>query len=112
MLSDFFEKTALIKMLDFVMDEWETDFSQAELARETGLNWKTVHELMPKLLEMELVRPNRVISRAKMYKVNPASESFKALKMVDRCISATILHEGINKIGMKVSEGKRTLKSS
>ena len=107
MLSDFFEKTALVKMLDFVMDEWETDFSQAELARETGLNWKTVHELMPKLLGMELVRPSRVISRAKMYKVNPASESFKALKMVDRCISSTILHAEMGKAGMKMREGKR-----
>ena len=93
MLADFFESSALIKVLDFLLDEWEADFSQADIAREAGLNWKTVHLLMPRLERARLVKGTRAISRAKMYKVGTDSEAFKALKRMDRSISAAILEK-------------------
>ena len=93
MLADFFESSALIKVLDFLLDEWETDFSQADIAREAGLNWKTVHLLMPRMERAGLVRRTRVISRARMYKAAADSAAFKALKQLDRSISAAIIRK-------------------
>lgn len=93
MLADFFEATALIKVLDFLLDEWETDFSQADIAREAGLNWKTVHLIMPRLEKRGLIVKTRSISRAKMYRVGSESDAFKALKRMDRCVSSAIIEK-------------------
>ena len=93
MLSDFLEASALVKTLDFLLDEWEADFSQADISRETGLNWKTVHLLMPKLEFAGLVIPTRTISRARMYRVGKDSAAFKAFKKLDRCLNAQIIKE-------------------
>ena len=91
MLSDFFEQSALIKVLDFLLDEWETDFSQADIARETGLNWKTVHLIMPRLCRAGLVVPTRAISRAKMYRVGTESKAFQGFRKLDRVLNAEII---------------------
>ena len=112
MLADFFEPSALIKVLDFLLDEWETDFSQAEIARETGLNWKTVHLLMPRVEKLGLARQTRVISRAKMYRVNSASAAFKAVKEIDRCVNAAFLGKAVRNTLVAEMRGRNPSLSS
>ena len=48
MLSELLGNSAMSKILDFLLDEWELDFSKADVVKETG-SWKTVNELWDKL---------------------------------------------------------------
>lgn len=107
MLADFFGESALIKILDFLLDEWEMDFSQADIARETGLNWKTVHLLMPRLERAGLVRRTRVINRAKMYAVGRDSEAFRAVKKLDACVNAAILKRAAQGVAIVAASARR-----
>ncbi|MFQ6120737.1 MAG: hypothetical protein ACE5KE_12750 [Methanosarcinales archaeon] len=96
MLMDLFDKIETIKVLDFLMDEWDIDFSIDDIARETDLNWKSVAEVLPKIVEMGLIKYCRSIGKEKFYKINQNSDLFRGLKMVDLKISEII--------GIKVAE--------
>ena len=88
MLSELLGNSAMIKILDFLLDEWELDFSKADVVKETG-SWKTVNELWDKLEKFVLVKYTRTVNRAGMYKVNE-NNIFKALKKLDMEILATL----------------------
>ncbi|RLI77441.1 hypothetical protein DRP05_10155 [Archaeoglobales archaeon] len=83
MLKDLFGDAAIIRVIDFLLDEWELDFSKADVARETGISWKTINEIWKKLEEFKLIKYSRTINRAKLYKVNVDSSLYKALKRLD-----------------------------
>ncbi|MFH0972253.1 MAG: hypothetical protein V1835_06865, partial [Candidatus Micrarchaeota archaeon] len=63
MLSKLFGGSALVKVLDFLLDEWETDFSTVEVADEAGLTWKSVAPIMPYLEKQGLIKKTRTIGR-------------------------------------------------
>jgi len=89
MLQELFGDSAMVKILDFLLDEWELDFSKADVARETGVSWKTVNELWDKLEKFGLVEYTRTVNRAKMYRVNK-NNVFRALKKLDMEILAIL----------------------
>jgi hypothetical protein len=97
MLRDLFPESATVKILDFLLEEWELDFSKADVAKETGVTWKSVHEVWPRIEKMGLVKPTRTINRAKMYRVNTASPIYTALKELDLEISSHINKELVKK---------------
>ena len=83
MLKDMLGDAAIIRVIDFLLDEWELDFSKADVARETGVSWKTINEIWKKLEAFGLIKYSRTINRAKLYKVNSESPVYKALKRLD-----------------------------
>ena len=93
MIEDLFKNNALAKILDFLLDEPSYDFSQSDIKRETGLSWKTVHELFPLLEKLKIIVPTRTINRAKLYTVNTAAPVFKYLQQLDLEISTIINQE-------------------
>jgi Mn-dependent DtxR family transcriptional regulator len=83
MIRDLIGNTAIIRVIDFLLDEWELDFSKADVARETGVSWKTINEIWKKLETFGLIKYSRTINRAKLYKVNTESAVYKALTKLD-----------------------------
>ncbi|MFP3909241.1 MAG: hypothetical protein ACOC5L_02850 [Halobacteriota archaeon] len=74
--------TSATRILDFLLDEWELDFSKADVAKETGSTWKTVNELWPRLEYFGLIEYTRTVNRAKMYRINKNS-LLKSLKNLE-----------------------------
>jgi len=89
MLSYLFGNTPIVKILDFLLDEWDLDFSKADVARETGVSWKTVNEVWRTLEKFGLVEYTRTVNRAKMYRIKK-NDLFKALKKLDMEILAIL----------------------
>jgi len=46
------------------------DYSLSDIVREAKISWSTVHDVMPKLEKLEIVKHVRNIGMAKMYKIN------------------------------------------
>ena len=82
MLSYLFGETPIVKILDFLLDEWDLDFSKADVAREAGVSWKTVNEVWDILEKFGLIEYTRTVNRAKMYRLKK-NNLFKALKKLD-----------------------------
>ncbi len=89
MLSYLFGETPIVKILDFLLDEWDLDFSKADVAREAGVSWKTVNEVWDILEKFGLIEYTRTVNRAKMYRLKK-NNLFKALKKLDMEILAVL----------------------
>ena len=81
MLTEIFKQHSMAKVLEYLLDFPEIDFSKADIARECDLQWQTVNELFPLLEKWSLVEKTRSIGRADLYRVN---ESNKALQYLHK----------------------------
>jgi len=83
MLTHLLRDSAIVKVLDVLLDEWETDFSKADIAKEAGISWKAVTDVWSTLERFGLVKYSRSVCRAKLYRVNKDNPIYKALKNLD-----------------------------
>jgi predicted transcriptional regulator len=58
------------KVLDVLSVEKEKDFSMTEIARLSGMSYRTMQRIFPALVSQGLVKKTRNIGRAEMYKIN------------------------------------------
>lgn len=68
-----FSGVAIARMLDFlitasVSKDW--DYSETQIAKNSGVSARTVQREISKLLEAKLVRQVRTVGNAKMYQLN------------------------------------------
>jgi DNA-binding transcriptional ArsR family regulator len=69
-LSRIFSSRAAAQILDFFLDHKEYDYSASEIARKTGLSFRTIFREMPDLENSQLVYNSRRIGKTNMYKLN------------------------------------------
>lgn len=67
------------KILDHLIENKESDFSMTEIARESGISYRTIQREFPKLIELDFVRMTRKIGRAELYKINLENEVLRQL---------------------------------
>lgn len=80
-------RTPLIKVLDFLIENRIFDYSKTDIARETGVSRATLDSFWNTLVELDLVKPTRVIGRATLYKLNRDSESVRKMIEFDLALS-------------------------
>ena len=97
MLSDILEDSPTVKVLDFLLDEPELDYSKSDLARECKMTWLTVNKVVDRLEKFGILKQSRTINRAVMYRLDEQSKVFSSLQNVDMLISA-IVNQGIEEI--------------
>ena len=93
MLTDLFDDSALVKVLDFMLDMPEMDFSKADVARECKLTWISVSKVFPKLEELRVIEKTRKVNRAEMYKVVKNSLLLQALHKADLELSLIVVKQ-------------------
>jgi DNA-binding transcriptional ArsR family regulator len=69
-LSRIFSSRAAAQILDFFLDHKEYDYSASEIARKTGLSFRTIFREMPDLENSQLIYNSRRIGKTNMYKLN------------------------------------------
>ena len=74
----------VIRVLDFLIEGRELDYSLTDIAGNANIGWTTLHRIWDNLLRLNIVIPTREIGRAKLFKLNeenPAVE--KLIKLYD-----------------------------
>lgn len=69
-LSDIFSSRAVSQIMDFFLDHKEFDYSPAEIAKKTGLSFRTIFRELPNLEKNELIYISRKIGKTSMYRLN------------------------------------------
>ena len=69
-LSNIFSSRAVAQILDFFLDHKEFDYSPAEVARKSGLSFRTVFREIPNLEKYQLIYHSRKIGKTNMYRLN------------------------------------------
>ena len=69
-LSNVFSSRAVSQIIDFFLDHKEFDYSPAEIAKKTGLSFRTIFRELPYLEKNQLIYISRKIGKTNMYRLN------------------------------------------
>ena len=79
-LTKLFSSRAVAQILDFFLDHKEFDYPPSEIAKKTGLSFRTIFREMPGLERNQLIFNNRRIGKTNMYKLNTDFEAVGLLE--------------------------------
>jgi DNA-binding transcriptional ArsR family regulator len=80
-LAYVFTSRAVAQILDFFLDHKEFDYPVSEVAKKTGLSFRTVFREVPNLERNHLIYKSRRVGKASMYKLNT---NFEAVVLLER----------------------------
>lgn len=94
---EFFGDTPKIRVLEFLLEGRELDWSLGDIAEGAGINRVTLFRLWPKLERLKIVTHTRDIGNAKLYKLNMNNSRVKNLaELFDK-----IINEDFKKVVLK-----------
>ena len=85
------------KVLDFLIDNQEFDYSLTDISRGAEIAWSTLHEFWPDLVKLGVVTKTRKIGRAELYKLNKENPLVKKLIEIDMLVSKQLIQLEIEK---------------
>jgi hypothetical protein len=80
-LSTVFSSRAVSQIMDFFLDHKEFDYSPGEIAKKTGLSFRTIFRELPHLEKNQLVYISRKIGKTNMYRLNT---DFQAVSFIEK----------------------------
>lgn len=92
-----FGESPVIKVIDFLIDNQEFDYSLTDIAKGAEIGWTTLHQFWPRLVKLGIVKKTRRIGRAELYKINLENSSVKKLIELDIIISKQIIKKELEK---------------
>jgi Flp pilus assembly CpaE family ATPase len=78
-LERFFKGSAMARILDFLTVFKEWDYSKSDIAKNSGVNFRTVLRLLPKLEALGVVKKTRNVGKALMYQIDMNNPIAKAV---------------------------------
>jgi hypothetical protein len=106
-LSRIFSSRAVAQILDFFLDHKEFDYSANEIAKKTGLSFRTIFREIPDLEHRQLVFNTRKIGKVNMYRLNLDLEAVSFLEKFSLEMSQIAPRETSHlKAPLNRSEGK------
>jgi hypothetical protein len=79
-LSYVFSSRAVSQIMDFFLDHKEFDYSPGEIAKKTGLSFRTIFRELPHLEKNQLIYISRKIGKTNMYRLNTDFQSVNFLE--------------------------------
>src|SRR3989338_3398054 len=92
-LVKIFDNTPKIKVLEFLIEGRELDYSISDIAEGAGIGRTTLFRIWNDFVELGIIKPTRNIGNAKLYKLNLENPFVR--KMAD--LFDTLVIEPLNK---------------
>ena len=67
---EYFGSSPYVKVLDFLIQGQEFDYSMTEAARGAGVGWSAFTVIWKKLFDKQIIISTRTIGNAKLFKLN------------------------------------------
>ena len=67
---EYFGDSPQIKVLDFLIDGQDLDYSMTEIARGSEVGWSAFIRLWKRIVDKKIVIPTRTIGNARLFKLN------------------------------------------
>ena len=85
--AEYFGDYPLIRVLDFLIEGREMDYSMTEIAKNSCVGWTAFSEIWPQLNKKEIVLFTRKIGNAKLFRLNTKNPWVKELIRMDNVIT-------------------------
>ena len=92
-----FGEAPIARVIDFLIDNQEFDYSLTDIAKGAEVGWTTLHQFWPELVKIGVVKKTRKIGRAELYKLNPESPLARKLIEIDMIVSKQLVQEELSK---------------
>ncbi len=90
MFKEIFGDSPQAKILDFLGDHPNYDYSISDLAEYTGVSRPTLYKIIPEMVKKGLIIETRKVGKSKMYKLNTENEIVKVILKFDFELANTI----------------------
>ncbi|VVB80813.1 Uncharacterised protein [uncultured archaeon] len=90
-------ESPVVKVIDFLIDNQEFDYSLTDIAKGAEVGWTTLHQFWPELVRVGIVKKTRKIGRAELYKLNLDSPLVKKLIEIDFLVSSQLIQKELVK---------------
>ena len=84
---EYFGTSPLMKVLDFLIEGKDFDYSMTEIARKSGVGWSSFNRVWQHLLNKDIVVRTRTIGNAKLFQLNTKNPWVKELIRIDKLIT-------------------------
>src|SRR3989338_1786492 len=84
---EYFGDYPLIRVLDFLIDGRDMDYSMTEIAKNSGVGWTAFSDIWPQMMKKEIVIFTRKIGNAKLFRLNIKNPWVKELIRMDNVIT-------------------------
>lgn len=85
--------TPRIRILDFLMDNFNHDFSLPQIAKGSNVAYTTLMGIFPQLERLGMVIETRKIGKSRLYKINKYNPAVKVLFVVDMRLADAIMKQ-------------------
>jgi hypothetical protein len=92
-----FGESPVVKVIDFLIDNQEFDYSLTDIAKGAAVGWTTLHQFWPDLVKLGVVKKTRKIGRAELYKLNLENLLAQKLIEIDMLISKQFVQKEFTK---------------
>jgi len=104
---EYFGDSPYIKVLDFLIEGQDFDYSMTEIARGSQIGWNAFTRIWQKLLEKNIIVKTRIIGNAKLFKLNKENLAVKKLIKIDMDLTKLETEKTLSeKIIMKYRENR------
>lgn len=90
MFKEIFEDSSQAKILDFLGDHPNYDYSISDLSEYTNVSRPTLYKIIPEMVKKGLIIETRKVGKSKMYKLNTDNEIVKVILKFDFELANTI----------------------
>ena len=94
---EYFGDYPLIRVLDFLIEGRDMDYSMTEIAKNSGVGWRAFSDIWPQLTKKEIVVFTRKIGNAKLFRLNIKNAWVKELIKMDSIITKLETEKFISK---------------
>jgi len=88
-----FGEAPIARVIDFLIDNQEFDYSLTDIAKGAEVGWTTLHQFWPELVKIGVVKKTRKIGRAELYKLDLESPLVKKLIEIDMLVSKQLIQK-------------------
>ena len=88
-----FGESPVAKVIDFLIDNQEFDYSLTDISKGAEVGWSTLHQFWPDLVKIDVVKPTRKIGRAELYMLNMENPLVKKLIEIDLLVSKQLIQK-------------------
>lgn len=77
-----FGDSPVIRVLDFLLEGRDLDYSLTDIAANASIGWTTLHRIWGNLVKLGIVKHTRNIGKARLFRLNIENEAVKRLVKV------------------------------
>jgi predicted transcriptional regulator len=90
---EYFGNYPLIRIIDFLIEDYLFDYDRKEIAKQSGVAWNTFKKIFDKLVEHQLVIKTRKVGKSEMFMINKENPIVQKLFEINKALMLGVIKE-------------------